>query len=153
MDWSHIFFGELQIILFKFSFFWSYFDFVKFCFFKTDIKFLMKLMFVVVAWFCCSSWLAFLLLAYLMNLMHHLLLHRVICFGDSLFVHTPIVFFEKKLGFSICSSFGRQLCQNFGWAGSEPYVRSHITEPLYIYIYIYIYIHIYYVYIYIYIYI
>ena len=33
------------------------------------------------------------------------------------------------LGFSICSSFGRQLCQNCGWAGSEPYVPSHITEP------------------------
>ena len=41
-------------------------------------------------------------------------------------------FFEKYLNFlcfSICSSFGRQLCQNCGWAGSEPYVRSHITEP------------------------
>ena len=33
------------------------------------------------------------------------------------------------LCFSICSSFGIQLCQNCGWAGSEPYVRSHITEP------------------------
>ena len=49
-------------------------------------------------------------------------------------------FFEKELdffgirkkyflGFSICFSFGRQLCQNCGWAGSEPYVPSHITEP------------------------
>ena len=33
------------------------------------------------------------------------------------------------MGFSICSSFGRQLCQNSGWAGSEPYVPLHITEP------------------------
>ena len=33
------------------------------------------------------------------------------------------------LGFSICSSFGRQLCHNCGWAGSEPYVRLHITDP------------------------
>ena len=33
------------------------------------------------------------------------------------------------LGFSICSSFGRQLCQNCGWAGSELYVQLHITEP------------------------
>ena len=33
------------------------------------------------------------------------------------------------VGFSICSSFGRQLCQNCGWAGSEPYVPSHISEP------------------------
>ena len=32
-------------------------------------------------------------------------------------------------GFSICSSFGRQLCQNCGWAGSEPYVPLHIAEP------------------------
>ena len=29
---------------------------------------------------------------------------------------------------SIYSTFGRQLCQNCGWAGSELYVRSHITE-------------------------
>ena len=33
------------------------------------------------------------------------------------------------MGFSICSSFARQLCQNCGWAGSELYVPSHITEP------------------------
>ena len=33
------------------------------------------------------------------------------------------------MGFSICSSFGRQLCQNCGWEGSELYVPSHITEP------------------------
>ena len=42
-------------------------------------------------------------------------------------------FFKKKylnfLCFSICSSFGRQLCQNCGWAGSELYVQSHFTEP------------------------
>ena len=68
---------------------------------------------------------------FLINLMHHFLIHWVICFGGYLFVYTP-VFFEKKLNFcffSICSSFGRHLCQNCGWAGSEPYVRSHITEP------------------------
>ena len=42
------------------------------------------------------------------------------------------VFWDSQkiiFGFSICSSFGRQLCQNCGWAGSELYVRSHITEP------------------------
>ena len=34
MEWSHIFFGELQVILFIFSFIWRYVDFViKFCFF------------------------------------------------------------------------------------------------------------------------
>ena len=32
-------------------------------------------------------------------------------------------------GFSICSLFGRQLCQNCEWAGLEPYVPSHIAEP------------------------
>ena len=93
---------------------------------------------VVVVWFCCSSWLAFLILTYYCNLMHQFLLHWVICFGGYLIVHTE--FFEKDLdffgirkkyflGFSICSSFGRQLCQNCGWAGSEPYSPSHITEP------------------------
>ena len=45
-----------------------------------------------------------------------------------LFVHQ---FFEKKTRFSgvaICFSFGRQLCQKFGGAGSEIYVRTHINE-------------------------
>ena len=41
---------------------------------------------VVVVWFCRSSSLAFLISAYLINLMHHFLLHWVICY---LFVHTP----------------------------------------------------------------
>ena len=92
---------------------------------------------VVLVWFCCSSWLAFLILTYYSNLMHQFLLHWVICCGGYLIVHTE--FFEKDLdffgirkkyflGFSICLSFGRQLCQNCGWAGSEPYVPSHITE-------------------------
>ena len=87
---------------------------------------------VVVVWFCRSSSLDFLISAYLINLMHHFLLHWVTCFRGYLFVHTP-VFFEKYLNFlcfSICSSFGRQLCQKCGWSGSEPYVQSHITEPL-----------------------
>ena len=35
MDWSHIFSGELQVILFSVSFIWRYFDFInKFCFLK-----------------------------------------------------------------------------------------------------------------------
>ena len=55
-------------------------------------------MFVVVVWFCCLSWLAFLILAYLINLMPHLLLPWVICFGGYLFFYTPI-FFEKYLIF------------------------------------------------------
>ena len=84
---------------------------------------------VVVVRFCRSSLLAFLILAYLNNLMHHFLLHWVICFGDFLFVHTPF-FFLKYLNFWVflCSSFGIQSSQNCGWAGSEPYVRSHITK-------------------------
>ena len=43
---------------------------------------------VVVVWFCRSSSLAFLISAYLINLMHHFLLHWVICFVDYfLFIH------------------------------------------------------------------
>ena len=86
-------------------------------------------MFVVVVWFFRSSSLAFLKSAYLINLKHHCLLHWVIC---RLSFRSYTSFFWKLLVFlcfSICSSFGRQLCQNCGWAGSEPYVRSHITEP------------------------
>ena len=38
--------------------------------------------------------------------------------------------FKKYLKFCVflCSSFGGQSCQKCGWAGSELYVRSHITE-------------------------
>ena len=96
---------------------------------------------VVVVWFCCSSWLAFLTLAYHSHLMLQFLLHWVICFGRYLIVHTQffwkilgllwVFWYSQKLifGFSICSLFGRQLCQNFGWVESEPYVPSHIAEP------------------------
>ena len=52
---------------------------------------------VVVVWFCCSFWPAFLILTYYSNLMHQFLLHWVICFGGYLIVHTE--FFEKDLGF------------------------------------------------------
>ena len=48
------------------------------------------------------------------------------------FVHTHIFFWQilKFWGFSIIlgSSFGWHLCQTFGWAGSELYVRTRITE-------------------------
>ena len=47
-------------------------------------------MFAVVVWFCRSSSLAFLISAYLINLIYRFLLHWVICFGGYLFVHTPI---------------------------------------------------------------
>ena len=58
-------------LLFSFSFLWSYFDFfTEFCFLKRT-KFLMSLLFVVCVWFCCSSLLAFLILAYLITLMPH----------------------------------------------------------------------------------
>ena len=57
------------------------------------------------------------------------LLHWVICFGGYLFVHTLSFWILDFLGFSLCSSFGRRLCRNCGWAGWEPYVRSHTTEP------------------------
>ena len=114
-------------------------------FFKTDIKFLITLMFVVVVvvvvLFCCSFWLTFLISAYHINLKLQFLVHWVICFGSYLIVHTQFVWKilglfcvfwdsqKKCLGFSICSSFERQLCQNCGSAGSEPYVPWHITEP------------------------
>ena len=114
MAWSYIFSVEIQIVLFSLNFSDAIVPLLLVLFFTTDIKFLMLLMFVVVVWFCCSSQLAFLILAYPINLMHHILLHWKIL---------------EILGFSICSSFGRQLCQNCGWAGSEPYVQSHITEP------------------------
>ena len=52
---------------------------------------------VVIVWFCCSYWLAFLILAYHSNLMHQFLLHWVSCFGGYLIVHTQ--FFWKLLGF------------------------------------------------------
>ena len=67
--------------------------------------------------------------------MHHFLIHWVICFGGWLsFRSYTIFFFEKYLNFwcfSICSSFGRQLCQNCGWAGSEHYAIAHYRADLF----------------------
>ena len=75
-------------------------------------------MFVVVVWFCRPSSLAFLISANLINLMHHFLLHWVICFGGYLFVHTTVFLkYLNFLCFLLCSSFGRKLCQNCGWGG------------------------------------
>ena len=54
-------------------------------------------MFFVAVWFCCLSWLAFLILAHIINLMHIIFLHWVICFGGYLFVHT--LFFKKYSNF------------------------------------------------------
>ena len=58
-------------------------------------------MFVVVVWFCRSCSLAFLISAYLINLMHHFLLHWLICFGGYLFVHTPIFFLKNTWTFCV----------------------------------------------------
>ena len=72
-----------------------------------------------------------LIMADLINLMRHFLLYWFNWVRGDLFVHAPF-FSEKYLnfrGFSICSSYGRQLCQKCGWALSEHYVRTHITEP------------------------
>ena len=55
-------------------------------------------------------------------------LHWVICSGGNLCSDN---FFEKILEFLrffICSSFGRHLIQKWEWAGSELYVRTHITD-------------------------
>ena len=130
------FLGELHIILFIFSFIWRYFDFViKFCFFKTDINFLMKLMFVVVdVWFCRLSSLAFLILAYLINLLHHFLLHWFICFVGYIFVHTP-VFLKDTWNFCVFLSVPHfvenyaKIVDERGRNITDCTRRLHITEP------------------------
>ena len=70
-------------------------------------------------------------MAYVINLVHHFFYSTEWLALEAIFSFIHQFFFEKYLNFlcfSICSSFGRQLCQNCGSAGSEPYVRSHITE-------------------------
>ena len=47
------------------------------------------------------------------------------------FIHTPIIVDQYMRIFERClfsSSFGRQSSQTCGYAGWEPYVRTHITE-------------------------
>ena len=132
----NFFSSAVRVVLFSVSFIWSNFDFViKVCFFLNghaglDVN---KIVFVVV-WFCCSSWLASLMLAGLTNLMRHFLLQRVMLFVGYLLFRQH---FGKKtleiLEFSISSSFGRQLCQKCGWAGLESYEQSHVTKPLFCY--------------------
>ena len=78
-------------------------------------------MVVVVVWFCCSSWLAFLTLTYYSNLMHQSLLHWVICFGGYLIVHTE--FFEKDLGF-----FGIRKKNNFWVFLSVPHLVDNYAK-------------------------
>ena len=92
-------------------------------------------MFVVVVWFYCSSWLAFLFLAYLINKKHSFLLHWIFCFGGYLFVHTPI-FFEKYLIFCVFLSVPH-LVDNYakflderGW--NLMYNRTYLASLLYI---------------------
>ena len=65
----------------------------------------MWLMFVAVVWFCCFSWLDFLLFAFLICLMHHFLFHWVICLGGYLFVQTPIFFWKKTCIFRVFCVF------------------------------------------------
>ena len=57
---------------------------------------------------CCCLILPFVFARFLniglsINLMHHFLLHWIICFGGYLFFHTP-VFFEKYLTFCVFPS-------------------------------------------------
>ena len=83
---------------------------------------------VVVVWFCCSSWLAFLMMAGLINLMRHFLFHWVVCFGGDLFVHTAI-FFEKILDFIFGGFLSvPHLVDNYAKNLNELYVQSYITE-------------------------
>ena len=93
----YLFSSEVQVILFSFSFIWLSFDFVIKIFLMDKFLDIINVV-VVVVWFCCSSWLAFLIMANLINLIRHFLLHWVICFESYLFVHTPI-FFWKILDF------------------------------------------------------
>ena len=88
IDWSHIYYEMFcWVSVLSDAILTLLLSFV----FKTDTKFLMQLMFVVVVvWYCCCSWLFFLILAYVINLMHHFLLHWVICFGGYLFVRKTI---------------------------------------------------------------
>ena len=46
-----------------------------------------------------------------------------------LFIIIHQLFLKNTWKFSICSSFGRQLNQKWGRAGSEHYLRTHIIEP------------------------
>ena len=103
MDWSHIFlWSSGYFVLFQFhltlfclcyQFFlnWHNFsDVINVCY--------------CCYWFCCSSWLAFLIMADLINLIWHFLLHWSVCFGGDLFVHTPI-FLKKTLSFGVLCLF------------------------------------------------
>ena len=77
---------------------------------------------VIVVWFCCSSWMVF--------LMMNDPISKTAFF-------TPLSYFSCRRSFcsytflfeKYCCSFGRHLCQKWGWAWSELYVRTHITEP------------------------
>ena len=59
---------------------------------------------IVVVWFCHSSSLAFLISAYLINVMHQFLLQWVIFFGGCLFVHTPVFFLKNTWIFCVFAS-------------------------------------------------
>ena len=80
-------------------------------------------------WFCCSSWLTLLIMPDLINLMRQFFFTSLgyLSWRRS-FSYT--FFFLKNtwiLEFSVCSLFGRRLCQKFEWA--ELYLRTDITEP------------------------
>ena len=141
MDWFHIISSKLKVTSISFSFIRRYFDFV--------IKFFLKIrhkVWDVINVFCCHLTLLFVLtnslnngiMVGLINLMPHFLLHSVVLLEATFLFLNQL--FEKYLNFQrffICSSFGRQVCQNFGWAGLEPYVRSHITKPACCYVQLY----------------
>ena len=90
-------------------------------------------------WFCCLSFLVFLIMANL----HGALTRRFSKFhwspliGIEFFIPTPVIFEKilehskilKIVKFSIPSSSVRQLRQKCGWAGSDHYMRTGITEP------------------------
>ena len=74
----------------------------------------MKFLFVVVVvWFCCLSWLAFSILAYLMNLMHHFFYSTELFALEAMFSFIHQFFLNNWIFgfFFICSSFGRQFAK------------------------------------------
>ena len=46
---------------------------------------------VIIVWFCCLSWIVFLIMTDFINLMRHFSLHWVFCVGDDVFVDAHFV--------------------------------------------------------------
>ena len=134
MDRCNIFSGELKFILFCFNFIRQSFDFLLSFVFWNGPK-----AFDVIINVCCCCLIPLFVSTRFLNIgishqssVSFFLLQWVVCLGGFSFIR---YFFEKNTWvfgflylFLYLSSFGRKLCQKCGWAGSELYVWSHITE-------------------------